>query len=148
MSEIYEVKTSLTRQSIYTGIGQLLVHSAGEVGDIRRVLMLPEGYIPNDLARCIRRQKLSLRRFKLVGTESLCFSDKPVRSHRLRTIEFHFSQNCSLSRNSSEINCIRDGRAGCQNQIVSDQSPRGIFRCETAQFRADFCQVNCYIRSA
>ena len=68
MSEIYEVKTSLTRQSIYTGIGQLLVHSDGEVGDIRRVLVLPEGYIPNDLARCIRRQKLSLRRFKLVGS--------------------------------------------------------------------------------
>lgn len=68
MSEIYEVKTSLARQSIYTGIGQLLVHSAGEAGDVRRVLVLPDGKILHDLALCIRKQKLGLRRFKLIGS--------------------------------------------------------------------------------
>lgn len=68
MTEIYEIKTSLARQSIYTAIGQLVTHSAGQSDNVQRVLVLPEGDLAPDLKRCIRAQQFGVRRFKLAGS--------------------------------------------------------------------------------
>ena len=68
MTEIHEVKMGLSRQSIYTAIGQLVTHASAETGDVRRrILVLPDGDIPEDLRRCIRSEAFKLRRFKLTG---------------------------------------------------------------------------------
>ncbi|KTE15577.1 hypothetical protein [Sphingopyxis sp. H115] len=67
LTEVYEVKTSLARQAIYTAIGQLVTHSAGAGDGVRRVLVVPEGELAEDLARCVRAQGFELRRFRLTG---------------------------------------------------------------------------------
>ena len=55
---LYEVKTSCNRQSIYTGIGQLLIHSSGDK-TIKKTLVLPS---PKDLSTALHNtlQKLDI----------------------------------------------------------------------------------------
>jgi len=65
MTELYEVKTSLSRQSIYTGIGQLLAHSARGSSGVRKTLVLPEGDLPKGLERSVASLEIELRRFRL-----------------------------------------------------------------------------------
>ncbi|MDX8494639.1 hypothetical protein RFN29_24000 [Mesorhizobium sp. VK22B] len=70
ITEIYEVKTSLNRQTLYTAMGQLMTHTLGAVPNVRRVLVVPEGAIPDDLSRCLDGLQIDVRRFKLtVGSE-------------------------------------------------------------------------------
>ena len=65
MTELYEVKTSLTRQAIYTGIGQLLAHAGQDCAGVRKVLVVPEGDLPQGLADCIGMLGIAIRRFRL-----------------------------------------------------------------------------------
>ncbi len=65
MTEIYEVKTSIDRQSIYTAIGQLVSHSAEARPDVKRTLVLPEGAMPADLEKSLTSLSIKLRRFSI-----------------------------------------------------------------------------------
>lgn len=65
MTELYEVKTSLGRQSIYTGIGQLLAHSHKGPSGVRKILVLPEGEFPDGLEDCVTSLGIAVRRFRL-----------------------------------------------------------------------------------
>lgn len=65
MTELYEVKTSLGRQSIYTGIGQLLAHSRKGEPSVRKILVLPEGEFPDGLEDCVTSLGIVVRRFRL-----------------------------------------------------------------------------------
>lgn len=65
MTELYEVKTSLGRQSIYTGIGQLLAHSHKEPSGVQKILVLPEGEFPDGLEDCVTSLGIVIRRFSL-----------------------------------------------------------------------------------
>jgi hypothetical protein len=63
---VYEVKTSVDRQSLYTAIGQLLVHSRGTAA--KRFLIIPaEGSVPRDIAEAIVQFDISPRRFEIAG---------------------------------------------------------------------------------
>lgn len=67
VTEVYEIKTSLDRQSLYTAVGQLITHSIGAAPVASRILVLPEGPIPDDLGRCIKGLGIAVRRFRLKG---------------------------------------------------------------------------------
>jgi hypothetical protein len=70
-TEIYEVKTSLQRQILYTAIGQLLTHSitAAKSRPITKFLVVPDyEQLPSDLAKAIDMLGIQIRKFKLVGT--------------------------------------------------------------------------------
>jgi hypothetical protein len=67
MTEIYEVKTSVNRQSLYTAVGQLMTHSVDGAANVKRILVLPEGNIPDDLDRCFSRLGIEMRRFRVSG---------------------------------------------------------------------------------
>lgn len=65
--EVFEVKTSSDRQSLYTGIGQLMVHGNGSAS--RKWLVVPAGEeIPADLSQAISTLSLQIRRFEIVGS--------------------------------------------------------------------------------
>jgi hypothetical protein len=62
--ELYEVKTSVDRQSIYTGLGQLSVHGGqGCVG----ILVIPAGDLPTDIVESLERLKIRILRFSIKG---------------------------------------------------------------------------------
>ncbi|MBC6440026.1 MAG: hypothetical protein GDA49_06370 [Rhodospirillales bacterium] len=65
MTEIYEVKTSTDRQSIYTAIGQLFSHSAEAGPGVKRTLVLPKGSIADDLEKSLTTLSIKLRRFSI-----------------------------------------------------------------------------------
>lgn len=70
VTEIYEVKTSLERQALYTAVGQIVTHSVGAAQGVRRVLVIPEGAVPEDLERCFETLDLEVRRFRLTAGET------------------------------------------------------------------------------
>lgn len=67
MTEIYEVKTSVERQSLYAAVGQLMTHSVDAAADVKRILVVPEGIVPDDLDLCFGRLGIETRRFRLTG---------------------------------------------------------------------------------
>lgn len=62
LAEIFEVKTSLRRQSLYTAIGQLIV-LGGTSPDVRRTIVLPQGDLPDDVTDALTAQRIAVRRF-------------------------------------------------------------------------------------
>lgn len=69
ITEVYEIKTGLTRQTLYTAIGQLMVHSQGR-NDVARFLVLPDHEkVPDDITESINILGVKLRRFSLEGDE-------------------------------------------------------------------------------
>lgn len=62
--EVYEVKTSAGRSSVYSAIGQLMVHGVSE--DCRRVMVLPEKEpLAPELVTALQRLNIELLRFEL-----------------------------------------------------------------------------------
>lgn len=62
--EIYEVKTSASRQNIYTAIGQLTVHASSH--DCERTIVLPkDSHIAKDLANALKRNQIGIVYFEL-----------------------------------------------------------------------------------
>lgn len=62
--EIFEVKPKTNRPSLYSALGQLLVH--GTKKDCRRTIVLPNNKkIPSDVAAAIERLKIKILRFEL-----------------------------------------------------------------------------------
>jgi len=65
--ELYEVKSSADRQSIYTAIGQILVHSCGNKG-VKRFMVLPcQDVLSKGIARALEGLGIRVLRFKLSG---------------------------------------------------------------------------------
>lgn len=66
LSEVYEVKTSADRSSIYAAIGQLLVH--GQKSSCRRFLVLPkEEILAGDLTSALEALNISIKTFSIKG---------------------------------------------------------------------------------
>ena len=60
-----------TRQTLYSAIGQLLVHDHSKDGGCRRFLVLPIGdAIPDDIGQALKRAKISVLRFELRGEKA------------------------------------------------------------------------------
>lgn len=66
LTEVYEAKTSIGRQALYTAIGQLLVHSAGN-RNVRKFLVLPgDEEIVGDVGNALRALKIAVCKFSLL----------------------------------------------------------------------------------
>jgi hypothetical protein len=64
MVEVFEVKTSTSRSSVYAAIGQLMVHGTSD--ECRRVIVLPEKQsLAPDLEGALQRLNIELVKFKL-----------------------------------------------------------------------------------
>lgn len=67
LAELYEVKTSGDRQSIYTAIGQLTVHSTSSP-DVNRFIVLPHGsQLAADIQLALREQSIRVLHFRIDG---------------------------------------------------------------------------------
>lgn len=65
LTEVYEVKSSTSRQDVYTGIGQLMVHAVDP--ECRRILVLPgDEKLKNDLKQALLRHDVDLLRYQVV----------------------------------------------------------------------------------
>lgn len=65
ITEVYEVKTSVNRQSIYTAIGQLMTHGPADRPSVKRILALPPGEIARDLERCLSALGITIQRYDI-----------------------------------------------------------------------------------
>lgn len=66
ITEIYEVKTSAERQTLYTAIGQILVHGSSDKAGILRYLVVPDdGTIPQDVGQALKQLFINVLRFNL-----------------------------------------------------------------------------------
>jgi hypothetical protein len=68
MTELYEVKPTCDRQTLYSAIGQVIVYDGNQAGVTKRFLVLPAGgQVPNDINEALNRQSISLIRFDLTS---------------------------------------------------------------------------------
>lgn len=66
LTEIYEVKTNTDRQTLYTAIGQILVHDAVGTDSIQRYIVIPcNGSMPHDVERALKRFQIKVLHFEL-----------------------------------------------------------------------------------
>ena len=69
LSELYEVKTGIGRQMLYTAIGQLVTHATIGKAEVTKFLVLPaDENVPTDLTRAITALGIQVQRFRLGGT--------------------------------------------------------------------------------
>ena len=70
LSEVYEVKTDIGRQMLYTAIGQVVTHATnGTKKRGEKFLVVPaDEDIPNDIKNAIAALGICVRRFRLKGT--------------------------------------------------------------------------------
>lgn len=73
LDEIYEVKTSMERQALYTAIGQLLVHEGGRNARTRYLVVPDEGDVPNDLAATFDRLRIEMKRYRINSKDEIIF---------------------------------------------------------------------------
>jgi hypothetical protein len=70
LAEVYEIKTSAARQTVYTAIGQLMVH--GTVRECRRAIVLPDRErLADDLRDALKRLKIEHLRFRLDDVKAI-----------------------------------------------------------------------------
>ena len=67
ITEVYEVKSKVDRPSLYGAIGQLITHCGDGAREVARILVLPEGEIMTDIVSALKREHISIRRYRLVG---------------------------------------------------------------------------------
>jgi hypothetical protein len=68
LTELYEIKTNCRRQTLYTGIGQIVVHDKSSGGECERYLVVPSTEtISPDITRAIERANIYLLRYELRG---------------------------------------------------------------------------------
>lgn len=68
ITEVYEVKTGVGRQVLYTAIGQLVTHTATLGDEVTKYLVVPaDEAMPEDLERAVAALRIQVRRFKLNG---------------------------------------------------------------------------------
>lgn len=67
ITEIYEVKTNIGRQTLYTAIGQLMTHCPRDIPETKRFLVIPVGDLPKDLESCFANLGIELLRFQLTN---------------------------------------------------------------------------------
>jgi hypothetical protein len=66
LSEVYEVKTGVDRQMLYTAIGQLVTHAATGGEGIKKILVVPtDEDIPKGLEQAIAALEIQVLRFQL-----------------------------------------------------------------------------------
>lgn len=66
LSEVYEVKTGVGRQMLYTAIGQVVTHATIGQGEVAKFLVIPaDESIPKDLEQAIAILGINVRRFRL-----------------------------------------------------------------------------------
>ena len=70
LQRIYEVKTSADTQSVYTAVGQLYMHSAGDA-DIEKWIVLPGPAENSELLSCLKTLNISVLWYRLEET-GLC----------------------------------------------------------------------------
>lgn len=63
---VFEVKSSADRQSLYTAIGQLMVHSAKAEG-VQRYIVIPAGRVPEDIHGCLAALSIRVIRYEIDG---------------------------------------------------------------------------------
>lgn len=66
LTAVFEVKSSTDRQSLYTAIGQLMVHSAKAEG-VQRYLVIPSGKIPEDIQGCLGALSIQVIFYRIEG---------------------------------------------------------------------------------
>jgi ribosomal protein L19E len=65
LTEIYEVKTDVSRQSLYTAIGQLFVHTGSHL-NVKQFVVLPDGEIISpDVESALKHHRIEIVRFVL-----------------------------------------------------------------------------------
>jgi hypothetical protein len=70
LTELYEVKTNCDRQTLYSAIGQVIVHCESRSGTFQRFLVLPNGeQIAEDIEHALTRASISVIRFELANNE-------------------------------------------------------------------------------
>lgn len=72
LTEVYEVKTEIGRQFIYTAIGQLMTHGPADTTGIKRILAIPPGELATDLKRSLSALGIMVRRFDVTEGETPC----------------------------------------------------------------------------
>jgi hypothetical protein len=66
LTELYEVKPIVERQSLYTAIGQIMVHDNGSFKNLQRFIVLPDSNdIPLDVMHTLIRLNIKILRFVL-----------------------------------------------------------------------------------
>ena len=69
LTEIYEVKCSAERQTLYGAIGQLVTHSAGQSADLIKTLVLPRDQpIATDIKCALDELGVKVRHYSVAGT--------------------------------------------------------------------------------
>lgn len=66
LRRIYEVKTATDRQSIYTAVGQLCMHSAG-ASNVEMWIVLPGPIQNGELVKCLQKLCISILSYRLRG---------------------------------------------------------------------------------
>lgn len=66
--ELYEVKTNASRQTLYTAIGQLLVHGNQAGVDVKKAVVIPKGeMVSNDIQNTLKALGIDMIFFELRG---------------------------------------------------------------------------------
>lgn len=72
--EVFEVKTTTDRQSLYTAIGQIITHSLKGNGVRKHIVLPSEGKIPKDIAVALKHYNINVMTYRLDGTAQVIWN--------------------------------------------------------------------------